>query len=216
MNPSTAQARVVVDELSAVESVTWCCSPDPAMPCWRLPWLTPTGPAVVAAARPHRRAHRRLSGNRTFALGSGRPVPIAMTSGTDGHNQRPAPARAPKHALPAHILATAHANGHPFKGVNNFMAQTPCMKSARWEVASLPHVAGDLVDHLAHQIEAGWVNHLVMRSSTASPAPCATRTNCAVSAMRKPYSTASRCSSVGTEQLAQRSDRGGHIHHLVE
>ncbi|MFZ4374534.1 MAG: thiamine pyrophosphate-binding protein, partial [Mycobacterium sp.] len=89
MNPSTAQARVVVDELirGGVRDVVLCPGSRNAPLAFALADADRAG-----RVRLHVRIDERTAGFLAVGLasGSGRPVPIAMTSGTAVANLGPA------------------------------------------------------------------------------------------------------------------------------
>lgn len=104
MNPSTAQARVVVDELvrGGVRDVVLCPGSRSAPLAFALADADRAG-----RLRLHVRIDERTAGYLAIglALGSGRPVPIAMTSGTAVANLGPAVVEANYARVPLIILS---------------------------------------------------------------------------------------------------------------
>ena len=122
MNPSTAQAGVVVDELirGGVRDVVLCPGSRNA----------PLAFALAAADRAGRlRLHVRID-ERTagflavgLAAGSGRPVPIAMTSGTAVANLGPAVVEANYSRVPLIVLSANRPYELLGTGANQTMEQ---------------------------------------------------------------------------------------------
>ncbi|MCB0932032.1 MAG: 2-succinyl-5-enolpyruvyl-6-hydroxy-3-cyclohexene-1-carboxylic-acid synthase [Mycobacterium sp.] len=104
MNPSTAQARIVVDELirGGVRDVVLCPGSRNAPLAFALADADRTG-----RLRLHVRIDERTAGYLAIglALGSGRPVPIAMTSGTAVANLGPAVVEANYARVPLILLS---------------------------------------------------------------------------------------------------------------
>ena len=104
MNPSTAQARVVVDELirGGVRDVVLCPGSRNAPLAFALADADRAG-----RLRLHVRIDERTAGFLAvgLAVGSGRPVPIAMTSGTAVANLGPAVVEANYARVPLVILS---------------------------------------------------------------------------------------------------------------
>jgi 2-succinyl-5-enolpyruvyl-6-hydroxy-3-cyclohexene-1-carboxylate synthase len=107
VNPSTAQARVVVDELirGGVRDVVLCPGSRNAPLAFALADADRAG-----RVRLHVRIDERTAGFLALGLasGSGRPVPIAMTSGTAVANLGPAVIEANYARVPLIVLRVAH------------------------------------------------------------------------------------------------------------
>ncbi|MCB1292017.1 MAG: 2-succinyl-5-enolpyruvyl-6-hydroxy-3-cyclohexene-1-carboxylic-acid synthase, partial [Mycobacterium sp.] len=103
-NPSTTQARVVVDELirGGVRDVVLCPGSRNAPLAFALADADRAG-----ALRLHVRIDERTAGYLAIGLaaGSGRPVPIAMTSGTAVANLGPAVIEANYARVPLIVLS---------------------------------------------------------------------------------------------------------------
>ena len=122
MNPSTAQARVVVDELirGGVRDVVLCPGSRNAPLAFALADADRAG-----RLRLHVRIDERTAGYLAIglALGSGRPVPIAMTSGTAVANLGPAVVEANYARVPLIILSANRPYELLGTGANQTMEQ---------------------------------------------------------------------------------------------
>ena len=122
MNPSTAQARVVVDELirGGVRDVVLCPGSRNAPLAFALADADRAG-----RLRLHVRIDERTAGFLAvgLALGSGRPVPIAMTSGTAVANLGPAVVEANYARVPLVILSANRPYELLGTGANQTMEQ---------------------------------------------------------------------------------------------
>lgn len=122
MNPSTAQARVVVDELvrGGVRDVVLCPGSRNAPLAFALADADRAG-----RLRLHVRIDERTAGFLAvgLALGSGRPVPIAMTSGTAVANLGPAVVEANYARVPLIILSANRPYELLGTGANQTMEQ---------------------------------------------------------------------------------------------
>ncbi|MGV0991533.1 MAG: 2-succinyl-5-enolpyruvyl-6-hydroxy-3-cyclohexene-1-carboxylic-acid synthase [Mycobacterium sp.] len=122
MNPSTAQARVVVDELvrGGVRDVVLCPGSRNAPLAFALADADRSG-----RLRLHVRIDERTAGFLAIglALGSGRPVPIAMTSGTAVANLGPAVVEANYARVPLVILSANRPYELLGTGANQTMEQ---------------------------------------------------------------------------------------------
>ena len=122
MNPSTAQARVVVDELirGGVRDVVLCPGSRNAPLAFALADADRAG-----RLRLHVRIDERTAGFLAvgLAVGSGRPVPIAMTSGTAVANLGPAVVEANYARVPLIILSANRPYELLGTGANQTMEQ---------------------------------------------------------------------------------------------
>lgn len=122
MNPSTTQARVVVDELirGGVRDVVLCPGSRNAPLAFALADADRAG-----RLRLHVRIDERTAGFLAvgLALGSGRPVPIAMTSGTAVANLGPAVVEANYARVPLVILSANRPYELLGTGANQTMEQ---------------------------------------------------------------------------------------------
>lgn len=122
VNPSTAQARVVVDELvrGGVRDVVLCPGSRNAPLAFALADADRAG-----RLRLHVRIDERTAGFMAvgLALGSGRPVPIAMTSGTAVANLGPAVVEANYARVPLIILSANRPYELLGTGANQTMEQ---------------------------------------------------------------------------------------------
>jgi len=122
VNPSTAQARVVVDELirGGVRDVVLCPGSRNAPLAFALADADRAG-----RLRLHVRIDERTAGFLAvgLALGSGRPVPIAMTSGTAVANLGPAVVEANYARVPLVILSANRPYELLGTGANQTMEQ---------------------------------------------------------------------------------------------
>ena len=122
MNPSTAQARVVVDELvrGGVRDVVLCPGSRNAPLAFALADADRSG-----RLRLHVRIDERTAGFLAvgLALGSGRPVPIAMTSGTAVANLGPAVLEANYARVPLIVLSANRPYELLGTGANQTMEQ---------------------------------------------------------------------------------------------
>jgi 2-succinyl-5-enolpyruvyl-6-hydroxy-3-cyclohexene-1-carboxylate synthase len=122
VNPSTAQARVVVDELvrGGVRDVVLCPGSRNAPLAFALADADRAG-----RLRLHVRIDERTAGFLAIglALGSGRPVPIAMTSGTAVANLGPAVVEANYARVPLVILSANRPYELLGTGANQTMEQ---------------------------------------------------------------------------------------------
>ena len=122
MNPSTAQARVVVDELvrGGVRDVVLCPGSRNAPLAFALADADRAG-----RLRLHVRIDERTAGYLAIglALGSGRPVPIAMTSGTAVANLGPAVVESNYARVPLIILSANRPYELLGTGANQTMEQ---------------------------------------------------------------------------------------------
>jgi 2-succinyl-5-enolpyruvyl-6-hydroxy-3-cyclohexene-1-carboxylate synthase len=122
VNPSTAQARVVVDELvrGGVRDVVLCPGSRNAPLAFALADADRAG-----RLRLHVRIDERTAGYLAvgLALGSGRPVPIAMTSGTAVANLGPAVVEANDARVPLVILSANRPYELLGTGANQTMEQ---------------------------------------------------------------------------------------------
>ena len=122
MNPSTAQARVVVDELvrGGVRDVVLCPGSRNAPLAFALADADRAG-----RLRLHVRIDERTAGFLAvgLALGSGRPVPIAMTSGTAVANLGPAVVEANYARVPLIVLSANRPYELLGTGANQTMEQ---------------------------------------------------------------------------------------------
>ena len=122
MNPSTAQSRVVVDELirGGVREVVLCPGSRNAPLAFALSDADRAG-----RLRLHVRIDERTAGFLAvgLAVGSGRPVPIAMTSGTAVANLGPAVLEANYARVPLIILSANRPYELLGTGANQTMEQ---------------------------------------------------------------------------------------------
>jgi len=122
VNPSTAQARVVVDELvrGGVRDVVLCPGSRNAPLAFALADADRAG-----RLRLHVRIDERTAGFLAvgLALGSGRPVPIAMTSGTAVANLGPAVVEANYARVPLIVLSANRPYELLGTGANQTMEQ---------------------------------------------------------------------------------------------
>ena len=122
VNPSTAQARVVVDELvrGGVRDVVLCPGSRNAPLAFAL-----AGADRAGRLRLHVRIDERTAGFLAIglALGSGRPVPIVMTSGTAVANLGPAVVEANYARVPLIILSANRPYELLGTGANQTMEQ---------------------------------------------------------------------------------------------
>ena len=122
MNPSTAQARVVVDELirGGVSDVVLCPGSRNAPLAFALADADRAG-----RLRLHVRIDERTAGFLAVGLasGSGRPVPIAMTSGTAVANLGPAVVEANYARVPLIVLSANRPYEMLGTGANQTMEQ---------------------------------------------------------------------------------------------
>ena len=122
MNPSTAQARVVVDELirGGVRDVVLCPGSRNAPLAFALADADRAG-----RVRLHVRIDERTAGFLALGLasGSGRPVPIAMTSGTAVANLGPAVIEANYARVPLIVLSANRPYELLGTGANQTMEQ---------------------------------------------------------------------------------------------
>ena len=122
MNPSTAQARVVVDELirGGVRDVVLCPGSRNAPLAFALADADRAG-----RVRLHVRIDERTAGYLAVGLasGSGRPVPIAMTSGTAVANVGPAVIEANYARVPLIVLSANRPYELLGTGANQTMEQ---------------------------------------------------------------------------------------------
>lgn len=122
MNPSTAQARVVVDELirGGVRDVVLCPGSRNAPLAFALADADRAG-----QLRLHVRIDERTAGFLAIglAVGSGRPVPIAMTSGTAVANLGPAVVEANYARVPLIVLSANRPYELLGTGANQTMEQ---------------------------------------------------------------------------------------------
>jgi 2-succinyl-5-enolpyruvyl-6-hydroxy-3-cyclohexene-1-carboxylate synthase len=122
VNPSTAQARVVVDELirGGVRDVVLCPGSRNAPLAFALADADRAG-----RVRLHVRIDERTAGFLAvgLALGSGRPVPIAMTSGTAVANLGPAVVEANYARVPLIVLSANRPYEMLGTGANQTMEQ---------------------------------------------------------------------------------------------
>lgn len=122
MNPSTVQARVVVDELirGGVRDVVLCPGSRNAPLAFALADADRAG-----RLRLHVRIDERTAGYLAIglALGSGRPVPIAMTSGTAVANLGPAVVEANYARVPLIVLSANRPYELLGTGANQTMEQ---------------------------------------------------------------------------------------------
>ena len=159
-NPSTTQARVVVDELirGGVRDVVLCPGSRNAPLAFALADADRAG-----ALRLHVRIDERTAGYLAIGLaaGSGRPVPIAMTSGTAVANLGPAVIEANYARVPLIVLSANRPYELLGTGANQTMEQLGYFGSQVRAAISLG-LAEDVPDRL-DALNAQW------RSATCRP-----------------------------------------------
>lgn len=151
VNPSTAQARVVVDELirGGVRDVVLCPGSRNAPLAFALADADRAG-----RLRLHVRIDERTAGYLAvgLAVGSGRPVPIAMTSGTAVANLGPAVVEANYARVPLIILSANRPYELLGTGANQTMEQLGYFGSQVRAAISL-----GLAEDAAHEAQnASW------------------------------------------------------------
>ncbi len=170
-NPSTAQARVVVDELirGGVRDVVLCPGSRSAPLAFALADADAAG-----RLRLHVRIDERTAGFLAvgLALGSGRPVPIAMTSGTAVANLGPAVVEANYARVPLVILSANRPYELLGTGASQTMEQFGYFGTQVRAAISLG-IAGDRPDELNAQWRSATCRVLVAASGarTANAGP---------------------------------------------
>ncbi len=170
-NPSTAQARVVVDELirGGVRDVVLCPGSRSAPLAFALADADAAG-----RLRLHVRIDERTAGFLAvgLALGSGRPVPIAMTSGTAVANLGPAVVEANYARVPLVILSANRPYELLGTGASQTMEQFGYFGTQVRAAISLG-IAGDRPDALNAQWRSATCRVLVAASGarTANAGP---------------------------------------------
>ncbi len=170
-NPSTAQARVVVDELirGGVRDVVLCPGSRSAPLAFALADADAAG-----RLRLHVRIDERTAGFLAvgLALGSGRPVPIAMTSGTAVANLGPAVVEANYARVPLVILSANRPYELLGTGASQTMEQFGYFGTQVRAAISLG-IAGDRPDALNAQWRSATCRVLVAatgaRTANAGP-----------------------------------------------
>ena len=170
-NPSTAQARVVVDELirGGVRDVVLCPGSRSAPLAFALADADAAG-----RLRLHVRIDERTAGFLAvgLALGSGRPVPIAMTSGTAVANLGPAVVEANYARVPLVILSANRPYELLGTGASQTMEQFGYFGTQVRAAISLG-IAGDRPDELNAQWRSATCRVLVAatgaRTANAGP-----------------------------------------------